>query len=92
MKGTAKPAHYFVLENEMKFTPKDLQDLTFNLCHTFGTSTSSVSYASPAYYADKLCERGRLYLQPFFENAHNFRDQRLTERQVEQEAESFLSA
>lgn len=25
-----------------------------------------VSYASPTYYADRLCERGRLYLRKFF--------------------------
>ena len=25
-----------------------------------------MSYASPAYYADRLCERGRIYLRNFF--------------------------
>lgn len=25
-----------------------------------------VSYAPPAYYADRLCERGRCYLRPWF--------------------------
>jgi eukaryotic translation initiation factor 2C len=25
-----------------------------------------VSYATPTYYADRLCERGRLYLRDFF--------------------------
>ncbi|KAF3038915.1 hypothetical protein E8E11_000489 [Didymella keratinophila] len=27
-----------------------------------------MSYASPAYYADRLCERGRCYLRDFFVN------------------------
>jgi eukaryotic translation initiation factor 2C len=29
-----------------------------------------VSYASPAYYADRLCERGRCYLRDFFVNTN----------------------
>jgi eukaryotic translation initiation factor 2C len=29
-------------------------------------STTKSSCASPAYYADQLCERGRCYLQSFF--------------------------
>jgi eukaryotic translation initiation factor 2C len=29
-------------------------------------ATLGVSYASPAYYADRLCERGRAYLRDFY--------------------------
>ena len=32
------------------------------LCYTYCRSTTGVSYATPTYYADRLCERGRLYL------------------------------
>lgn len=61
--GAAKPAHYFVLANEMNLKPKQLQDLTYHLCFIYGRSLNTVSYVPPAYYADRLCERARLYLQ-----------------------------
>lgn len=38
---------------------------TFHLCFPYNRSLTKVSYAPPAYYADRLCERGRLYLQRF---------------------------
>ena len=63
--GTGRPAHYLVIENEMGLQPKELQDFTFHLCHTYCRGNNAVSYAPPAYYADRLCERGRLYLHPF---------------------------
>lgn len=88
--GTAKPAHYFVLENEMELTPKDLQDLTFKLCHMYGKSANAVSYAPPAYYADRLCERGRLYLQPLYENAKEYRDLKLKEDDVMEKAKAIF--
>lgn len=33
-----------------------------------------VSYASPAYYADRLCERGRAYLRSYFAPTQGERD------------------
>ncbi|KAF2817716.1 Piwi-domain-containing protein [Mytilinidion resinicola] len=65
LQGTARPAHYFVLENGMDFGARDLQDLTFRLCYTYVRATLGVSYAPPAYYADRLCERGRTYLRDY---------------------------
>ncbi|OCL01970.1 stem cell self-renewal protein Piwi, partial [Glonium stellatum] len=62
LEGTAKPTYYFVLENGMRFTAQQLQDFTHALCHTYVRATKSVSYAPPAYYADRLCERGRCYI------------------------------
>ncbi|CAO2651958.1 Nn.00g002410.m01.CDS01 [Neocucurbitaria sp. VM-36] len=80
IKGTAKPAHYFVLENEMGKTEKVLQEFTHQLCYTYVRATMGVSYAPPAYYADRLCERGRCYLRnylapstDFFKNHKNMR-------------------
>ncbi|ORX92441.1 Piwi domain-domain-containing protein [Clohesyomyces aquaticus] len=66
IKGTAKSAHYFVLKNELGMKSADLQDLTFNLCHTYVRATLGASYASPAYYPDRLCGQGRCYLREFF--------------------------
>ncbi|KAI1818506.1 Piwi-domain-containing protein [Poronia punctata] len=66
IKGTARPAHYVVLQDEV-FTaqpnPADsLERMTHALSYMFGRATRSVSYCTPAYYADILCERGRRYL------------------------------
>ncbi|KAH7385933.1 Piwi domain-containing protein [Pyrenochaeta sp. MPI-SDFR-AT-0127] len=66
IKGTAKSAHYFILEHEMKMTEKDIQLFTHRLCYTYVRATMGVSYAPPAYYADRLCDRGRrCYLRNF---------------------------
>ncbi|KAK5124785.1 hypothetical protein LTR85_001498 [Meristemomyces frigidus] len=85
--GTAKPAHYFVLKNGMRFTADQLQDLTNNLCYTYGKSTTAVSYAPPAYYADRLCERGRHYLTPLFDGNPSFRQ--WTAAEVLQQAQDW---
>ncbi|KAK4977421.1 hypothetical protein LTR28_006932 [Elasticomyces elasticus] len=63
IKGTVKPTYYVVLKDEIGFTAKELQDFTHDLCFTYVRATSAVSYAPPTYYADRLCERGRLYLK-----------------------------
>ncbi|CCX33115.1 Similar to Protein argonaute 12; acc. no. Q7Y001 [Pyronema omphalodes CBS 100304] len=62
IKGTARPAHYSVLHDEIGFTSNALQELTHNLCYLFARATKSVSIVPPAYYADVLCERGRCYI------------------------------
>lgn len=42
------------------FTASTLTILqTHRLCYTYVRATMGVSYAPPAYYADRLCERGR---------------------------------
>ncbi|DAA74154.1 TPA_exp: Uncharacterized protein A8136_3652 [Trichophyton benhamiae CBS 112371] len=41
-------------------------NMTHNLSYVFGRATRSVSIATPAYYADILCERGRCYLYDTF--------------------------
>lgn len=65
--GTAKPAHYIVLENGMGFSAEVIQDLTYHLCFLYGKCNCSVSYVPAAYFADRLCERGRHYLKEFNE-------------------------
>jgi eukaryotic translation initiation factor 2C len=37
-------------------------------------ATLAVSYAAPAYYADRLCERGRAYLREWFSPNKYWRD------------------
>ena len=36
---------------------------TFSLCYLYARATTSVSYATPAYYADRLCERARCWIR-----------------------------
>ncbi|KAF2126832.1 Piwi-domain-containing protein [Dothidotthia symphoricarpi CBS 119687] len=67
IKGTARPTHYFILENQIPgMSLEKLRDLTHNLCYSYVRSMSGVSYASPTYYADRLCERGRMYIRKYF--------------------------
>ena len=62
-RGTARPTYYFVLRNDIAFSASQLQTLTNCLCYTYVRCASPVSYAPPVYYADKLCERMRLYIK-----------------------------
>lgn len=77
IKGTARPAHYFTVWDEIFLHRKPgpsfqnaadvLEDLTHRMCYLFGRATKAVSICPPAYYADLVCERARCYLSPVFE-------------------------
>ncbi|KAF3067138.1 Protein argonaute 1B [Daldinia childiae] len=71
IRGTARPAHYFVVHDEIfKDTFKGenenvasmLEVFTHSLCFIFGRSTNPVSICTPAYYADIACSRARCYV------------------------------
>lgn len=79
LKGTAHPAHYTVVLDEIFNPPSatkvktegaadELQKLTHYLCYLFGRATKAVSVCPPAYYADIVCERARVH-RPEFDNA-----------------------
>ncbi|KAG0226093.1 argonaute 1 [Mortierella sp. GBA43] len=59
--GTSRPAHYVVLMDENKFSPDELQDFTYKLCHLQARCTQSVSVVPPAYYAHIVAARARLH-------------------------------
>ena len=79
IKGTARPAHYFTVWDEIfshqKKQPQSplqnpadvLEDLTHRMCYLFGRATKAVSICPPAYYADLVCERARCYLSHVFD-------------------------
>ena len=77
LKGTARPAHYYVVLDEIfikrKVVPPFqnaadvLEDLTLNMCYLYGRATKAVSICTPAYYADIVCERARCYLSGLFD-------------------------
>ena len=81
IQGTARPAHYFVLIDEvfrqnykttLPYGYRNVADIveetTQALCYTFGRATRAVSICTPAYYADILCERARCYLSNVFDS------------------------
>ncbi|KAE9566762.1 hypothetical protein CGMCC3_g17070 [Colletotrichum fructicola] len=77
LKGTARPAHYTMLMDEI-FREKygvgapaadQLEKLTHNLCYLFGRATKAVSICPPAYYADILCDRARLHRPHLFDES-----------------------
>jgi eukaryotic translation initiation factor 2C len=79
LQGTARPAHYFTVLDEifrerkaqlpLQNAADALEDLTHNLCYLFGRATKAVSVCPPAYYADLVCERARCYLSRLFDGS-----------------------
>jgi eukaryotic translation initiation factor 2C len=77
IQGTARPAHYYVVYDQIfrnlklpaQFTTAAdaLEDLTHNMCYLFGRATKAVSICPPAYYADLVCVRARCYLSGLFD-------------------------
>ncbi|KAI0018142.1 ribonuclease H-like domain-containing protein [Xylariomycetidae sp. FL0641] len=70
--GTARPAHYVVLHDEIfrrtfdkQSAANKLELLTLGLCYTYGRTLGGVSLCTPAYYADKACDRARAYVNDF---------------------------
>ena len=70
LQGTARPAHYVVLKDDIKFEADELEQFTHNLCYLFNRATKAVSICPPAYYADLLAERGRCYLHSVLNENH----------------------
>ena len=70
--GTARPAHYVVLRDEIfahlprKERADELQQITHNMCYLYGPATKAISICPPVYLADKACTRARLYLSDVF--------------------------
>lgn len=72
VQGTGKSAHYSVLQNGMELTSHQLQQITHGFCYTYARATKGVSYCSPAYYADRLCDRGRAYIRDWLIGKKDF--------------------
>lgn len=61
--GTPVPCHYHVLHKspDLNLNIDEIQILTYQLHHLYSRADKTVSYSSPAYLADHLCERGKTY-------------------------------
>jgi hypothetical protein len=76
LQGTARPAHYTVLLDEIfrslgtlsgEQKANRLERMTLDLCYRFGRATKAVSICPPAYYADIVCERARIHRPEYFD-------------------------
>ena len=76
-KGTARPAHYIVLRDEI-FTPRylpsqaknavhDLERLCNTMCQLNGRATKPVSIVPAASYADLACTRAARYVDRYYQ-------------------------
>jgi len=89
LQGTVRPAHYYVIRDDIGFDANKLQALTHNICYLFGRATKGVSIVSPAYYADLACDRGRFYIHPLLSGTEqNGKD--MTEDQVKAKAREYF--
>jgi eukaryotic translation initiation factor 2C len=70
LQGTARPAHYVVIKDDIGFNANSLELITHQLCYLFGRAPKAVSYVPPAYYADILATRGRAYLYNTLQENH----------------------
>ncbi|KAG0216514.1 hypothetical protein BGX28_000028 [Mortierella sp. GBA30] len=61
LQGTSRPAHYYVLHDDNKFTSDGLQDLSYKLCHLYARCTRVVSMVPPVYYAHIVAARARFH-------------------------------
>lgn len=78
LQGTARPAHYVVIKDDIGFNADSLEQITHHLCYMFGRATKAVSIVPPAYYADILAERARAYMYNTLQEAHNRDDSTTT--------------
>lgn len=62
MQGTSRPSHYHVLWDDNGLSADELQQLTYQMCHTYVRCTRSVSIPAPAYYAHLVAFRARYHL------------------------------
>jgi hypothetical protein len=76
LQGTAKPARYVVLLDEIFRAAAGaaeaanlLERVTHDICYLFGRATKAVSICPPAYYADILCTRARVHMAALFDGA-----------------------
>ena len=97
LQGTARSTHYHILDDGMQLGMDRIPKLTHLLCYAFGRATTGVSYAAPAYIADRLCDRGMQYLSPWKDGMSNIdpqfrlsRDARaMTKEEITAEKQAF---
>ncbi|XP_077491688.1 protein argonaute-2-like [Amblyomma americanum] len=62
IQGTSRPAHYYIVWDDSKFSADDLQKVSFYLCHTYSRCARSVSIPAPVYYAHLAAFRAKQHI------------------------------
>ncbi|KAK3319908.1 ribonuclease H-like domain-containing protein [Cercophora scortea] len=63
IQGTARPVHYNVILDEIKWKPEDLQKMIYHQCYQYCRSTTPVSLHPAVYYAHLAGARARAHDQ-----------------------------
>ncbi len=66
LQGTARPAHYVVLRDQIGAKPAVLQKATHWQCFIYGRCTTSISVHPAVRMADMACGRARCYLREYY--------------------------
>lgn len=61
IQGTARPVHYYVLQDEMNVPINDLQKMIYYQCYSYARSTTPVSIHPAVYYAHLAGARARAH-------------------------------
>ncbi|KAF8121197.1 Piwi-domain-containing protein [Boletus edulis] len=61
--GIPRPTHYYVIHDEIRYSANKIQGITNALSYMYAGATQAISVASPVYYANAACQRGRCYLR-----------------------------
>ncbi|KAG6379433.1 ribonuclease H-like domain-containing protein [Boletus reticuloceps] len=64
--GIPRPTHYYVIHDEIRYSADEIQGITNALSYMYAGATQAISMASPVYYANAACQRGRCYLRKLF--------------------------
>ncbi|KAG8531253.1 uncharacterized protein KY384_004611 [Bacidia gigantensis] len=79
LQGTARTSHYYVIYDQIfhhhrlsksaqyENQADMLEGITHAMCYLFPRATKAISVCPPAYLADLLCERGRVYLERLYD-------------------------
>ncbi|KAG5959309.1 hypothetical protein E4U56_005050 [Claviceps arundinis] len=62
IQGTARPAHYYVILDEMEVPVNDLQKMIYQQCYSYARSTTPVSLHPAVYYAHLAAARARAHV------------------------------
>ncbi|KAF9790389.1 Piwi domain-containing protein [Thelephora terrestris] len=74
--GTSRPSHYVLMHNDFNFMEqKEVEELSYYLCHVHQGASCSVSIPTPIYYADKVCDMTRKY---YFDPAVDYGDSNMS--------------
>ena len=67
LRGTSRPTHYHVLNDDVDLSADEIQRFTFDLCHLYARCTKIVSSPAPTYYAHRAAHNAHYHMSNFRE-------------------------